>query len=218
MDHKNKYSLGWDNDKLLVLVKGGADPIFKNRKKMTIITPCSRPENLDIVKASIDFNYVDEWIIVYDGKKIFQNPYLFNNEPKIKEYIHTGPGLSGNPQRNYALDHVQNANTYLYFLDDDNTIHKDLYKLLDIADEHQIYTFGLESSWTTQENQLNGSVIQVSKIDTAMFLVDFECCKEIRWIPHLYGADGYYIRECFEANKDKWIYVNNKLCTYNTLR
>jgi hypothetical protein len=32
MDHKNRYSIGWDNDKILVLVKGGADPIFKDGK------------------------------------------------------------------------------------------------------------------------------------------------------------------------------------------
>lgn len=211
MDHKNRCSTGWDNDKVLVLVKAG-DPIFKNKKKITIITPSIRPSNLLQVRDSIDFDYVDEWIIVYDAKKISQNPNLFINEgnPKIKEYLHTSEGTSGNPQRNYALDHIQNEDTYLYFLDDDNVIHKDLYKLLDIIEDGKMYTFD-------QENRINGNQIQPGKIDTAMFLIDFKLCKTTRWILNEYAADYFYIKECYSQNKDKWIYVNNVLCTYNTL-
>ena len=143
MDHKNRFSANWDNDKILVLVKAGGKPIFKNKKKITIITPSIRPGNLLKIRESIDFDYVDEWIIVYDGKKITENPNLFIKEgnPKIREYVHTSPGISGNPQRNFALDHIHNKNTYLYFLNDDNLIHKDLYKLLDIIDNGKIYTF-----------------------------------------------------------------------------
>lgn len=212
MDHKNRRSTGWNNDKLFVLVKGGADPIFKNRKKITIITPSIRPENLHKIKDSIDFNYVDEWIIVYDGKKIPENPHLFVNEgnEKIKEYIHSSEGASGNPQRNFALDHVQNKDTYLYFLDDDNLIHKDLYKLLDIIDDGKIYTFD-------QEARINGNIIKKDCIDTAMFLIDFKLCRNIRWRLHPYTADFFYIDQCYLNNRDKWVYVKNVLCKHNAL-
>ena len=143
MDHKNRNSAGWDNDKLFVLVKGGASPLFKNEKKVTIITPSMRPDNLFKVKKSINFDYVNEWIIVYDGSKILKNPHLFTHKEngKIKEYIHTSQGISGNPQRNYALDQIRNQDTYLYFLDDDNVMHKDLFKLLDILDDGKIIHF-----------------------------------------------------------------------------
>jgi predicted O-methyltransferase YrrM len=214
MDHKNRCSTGWDNDKIFVLVKGGGKPIFKNKKKMTIITPSMRPFNLPRVRDSIDFDYVDEWIIVYDANKISENPNLFINEgnPKIKEFIHTSEGVKGNPQRNYALNHIQNEDTYLYFLDDDNLIHKDLYKLLDIIDDGKLYTFD-------QKNRINGNNIRLGQIDTAMFLIDFKLCKTTRWIlnEHEYPADFYYINECCSKNKDKWVYVNNALCTYNIL-
>lgn len=213
LDHKNRCSTGWDNDKLFVLVKAGGEPIFKNQKKLTLITPSMRPENLPRVKKSIDFNYVDEWIIVYDGSKISENPNQFENNgnPKIKEYIFTDIGRSGNPQRNYALDHIQNENTYLYFLDDDNTIHKDLYKLLNIIDDGKLYTFN-------QENRISGASIQLCYIDTAMLLIDYQLCKNIRWIPELYEADYHYINECYSQNKDKWIYVDNPLSTYNNIQ
>ena len=134
LDHVNRNSTGWNNDKLFVLIKGGGEPIFKNTKKLTIITPCYRVSNLADLKKSINFDYVHEWIIVYDGSKITENPHLFS-EDKIKEYVHDGYGLSGNPQRNYALTKITNENTMLYYLDDDNVVHPNLYTFLNIMDD-----------------------------------------------------------------------------------
>ena len=53
--------------------------------KITIITPCYRVENLQHIFESIDFNYVDEWIIVYDKKKIPDSLNIYQHHPKIKE-------------------------------------------------------------------------------------------------------------------------------------
>jgi hypothetical protein len=38
------------------------------------------------------------------------------------------------PQRNYALTKITNPNTLLYYLDDDNILHPNLYKWLDNID------------------------------------------------------------------------------------
>lgn len=212
LDHNRRNSTGWDNDKLFVLIKNG-NPIFKKNIKMTIITPSIRINNLIKIKDSINFEYVNEWIIVYDGNKIKDNPHIFMNDlykDKIKEYVHQGQGISGNPQRNFALDSIEIKNTYLYFLDDDNKIHKDLYKLLNIIDDNKLFTFN-------QKDRINGNCIEVYYIDTAMMLIDYNLCKDIRWILDKYNADGFYIKECYLKNSDKWIYVNNSLCNYNNL-
>jgi SAM-dependent methyltransferase len=212
VDHNNRNSTGWDNDKLFVLVKNGSEPIFKNKNKLTIITPSYRVDNLMKLKNSIRFDYVDEWIIVYDGSKINENPNLFENEnnPKIKEYVYKGEGISGNPQRNYALFMLSNPETYIYYLDDDNIIHPSLYKLMNIMDKDKMYTFN-------QSNGFKGNNIKVCRIDTAMFTIDFKLCKNVKWLLDKYEADGYYITECYEKNKDKHIYVNNDLCYYNKI-
>ena len=42
---------------------------LKNNK-LTIITPSYRINNLHEIKKSLNFEYIDEWIIVYDGNKI----------------------------------------------------------------------------------------------------------------------------------------------------
>lgn len=210
LDSKRKNSHGWNNDKLLVLVRAGGEPLLKITNKLTIITPCYRINNLQKVKESINFDFVDEWIIVYDATKVTENPNLFPAHPKIKEYIHTGEGISGNPQRNYALTKVSNPNTSLYYLDDDNVLHPDIYNLLRVLDNTKIYTF-------RQGDRLKGNNINVGSIDTAMCIIPFKTCKEVRWIPEKYDADGYYIKECYELNRDNYIFVDNDLCYYNKL-
>jgi len=57
----------------------------------------------------------------------------------------------------------------------------------------------------------------VRYIDTAMIIIPYSLCKDIRWIPFLYEADGFYIVECYNNNKNKHIFVDNDLCYYNNL-
>ena len=212
LDHVNRNSTGWNNDKLFILIKGGADPIFKNQNKITIITPSYRVDNLQTLKNSINFNYVNEWIIVYDGNNVLENPSIFRNEEdgKIKEYVYKGDGISGNPQRNYALTQITNNDTFLYYLDDDNIIHPDFYKLCDIIEKNKMYTFN-------QVNRLRGDNVNINHIDTAMFLIDFNLCKNINWINDRYDADGHYITECYNSNKENHIFFDNDLCYYNSI-
>ena len=212
LDHVNKNSTGWNNDKLFVLVKGGSNPIFKNTNKLTIITPSYRPNNLLEIRKGLNFDFIEEWIIVYDGSKIQDNPKIFENDSSglIKEYLHNGEGLSGNPQRNYGMDKVSNVDSLLYFLDDDNAIHQDIYKLMNIVDNKMFYTFN-------QFNRIKGNNIKVGSIDTAMTIIPYELCKKIRWIINRYDADGCFILEVYKANKNKHTYVDNDLCYYNRL-
>jgi len=210
LDHYNRNSTGWNNDKLFILVKGGAEPIFKNTNKMTIITPSYRLDNLKKMYNSINFDYVDEWIIVYDGTKIKDNFQFFENNDKIKEYVHASKGISGNPQRNYALTKISNPDTLLYYLDDDNIIHPSLYQLLNIIDPSRMYTFN-------QLNRIKGNNITVGHIDTAMALIPYRLCNTFNWMIDRYDADGYYIKKCYDTNKNSHIYVDNDLCYYNKL-
>ena len=211
LDHINRKTTGWDNDKLLVLVKRGEIKLI-DKQRLTIITPSYRTDNLLEIKKSIDFRYVEEWIIVYDGSKIVDNPHLFKGEEdnKIKEYVYKGEGISGNPQRNYGLTKVTNPEALLYYVDDDNIVHPDLYNLLNIIDNNKIYTFN-------QYNRMKGNNISVNNIDTAMVIIPYKLCKNIKWIPDKYAADGYYITDCYNNNKNAHVFVDNDLCYYNKM-
>jgi predicted O-methyltransferase YrrM len=216
LDHINKNSTGWNNDKLFILIKGEDTPIFKNTNKLTLITPSYRIDNLLKIQNNINFDYIDEWIIVYDGSKIKENPNLFKNNNKIKEYLHNGEGVSGNPQRNYALTKITNPNTLLYYLDDDNLLHENIYKLLNVIDETKIYTFN-RCNHCSHCDGLKGNNININCIDTAMVIIPYKLCKNIKWLLPNYNADGHYIKECYENNKNNHIFVDNALCHYNKI-
>ena len=192
------------------------------KKKLTIITPSIRPENLLKIKESINFDYINEWIIVYDGKKITENPKLFTDNNKIKEYIYTFNGtgeVCGHAQRNFALDNIIIEDTYIYYLDDDNILHPDLYSLLDNIENNKIYTFDQKRPKDVfpYKEYLQGNNVELFAIDTAMFLVDFKLCKNIRWNPYKYYADGIYIMECYSLNINNWCYINKLMAYYNYL-
>lgn len=192
-----------------------------SEKLVTLITPSVRPENLLTIMDSIRFEYIKEWLIVYDGKKIDTKLGLSLKNEKIKEYIHIGDenSMSGNAQRNFALDSITDIDTYLYFLDDDNIIHPDLYNLLDTLKNNRLYTFDQKRPVDVYpfKELLPGNKVELFNIDTAMFLIDFELCKNVRWEVDKYNADGRYITQCYEMNKDKWHYVNKVLSYYNYL-
>jgi SAM-dependent methyltransferase len=215
LDHDRRNSEGWDNDKLLILVKAGAEPIFRTKQEIVIITPSYRTTNLRKLFDSIPFDHVRKWIIVYDGNHVQDGYSQFREHPKIEEHVHVSSGISGNPQRNFGLDIVEQQYgdddcLYVYFLDDDNICHPDLKRLAGILDYGNIYTFN-------QEGRIMGNTIGVNKIDTAMFMVSVGICKRLRFIPDKYEADGHFIVDCLNNQPGRWIFVNNDLCFYNKI-
>ena len=172
---------------------------------LTIITPCIRQENLDLLKDSINFDRVCEWIIVYDFP--FEKKYF--SELKITEYHHSDPlSKYGNAQRNYAISKIKNETSYIYFLDDDNLMHQDIFKLSLIP--NKIYSFN-------QQNGLSGKHLLINNIDTGMVLMYYPLIKDIKWKLENYESDGLYIQNCFLQNKNSRYYINKELCYYNKL-
>ena len=186
-----------------------------------IITPSCRPKNLIKIKDSIDFDYIRLWIIVYDQTKIKKNPQQFKEYPQIVELIHTSPGISGNPQRNFGLDFIE-ANyqliqqTYIYFLDDDNIVHPNLFKRLSTLKVNKIYSFN-QLGPQNGTKCLKGTTLQNRCIDTAMVLFDSKLCQGERWQIEKYDADGIFIENIYKKNKDKHIYIDEDLSYYNKL-
>lgn len=176
---------------------------------ISIITPCSRQANLPKLYESIDFNRIDQWVIVYDtSNKTYKK--LYEGHPKIKEVECQG-GISGNPQRNYGLTLVDDG--FIYFLDDDNIIHPNFWKILDGLEHTKFYTFDQLRNKNGQI--LYGNNVRVGSIDTAMFIVHKSHIGDIQWINNRYDADGYFISEILDKNKSSHAYINSIGCYYN---
>jgi hypothetical protein len=178
---------------------------------LTIITPCSRQQNLHELYNSLHFDKIHTWIIVYDTtKSVCTKMY---NHPQIREEFCNDHGISGNPQRNHGMKLVSNG--YIYFLDDDNIVHPDFWTLE--RTPHNFYTFDQFRLVHGKLKLLRGKTIQTCKIDTAMFLIHKKHTSGVVWKNELYNADGDFITDIYKNNKDKWVYKNKILCYYNYL-
>ena len=190
-----------------------------NKKKVIIITPSYRIKNLNKILQSISFDHIYKWIIIYDGSKISENFEQFKNNKNIVEivYISQKGEIQGNAQRNKGLDYVSknfsDQNIFIYFLDDDNVVNPNFYKLLREIKINHFYTFD------QQRNRyvFSGENPKVHHIDLGMFLFDFKLANDIRFRLDKYEADGIYVEECCNKDIKKHIYVSNIYTYYNYL-
>ena len=178
---------------------------------LTIITPCSRQNNIQNLYDSIKFDKINKWIIVYDTSKNRSYKKLYKGNPKIIEVGCDDIGISGNSQRNYGMTLVNDG--YIYFLDDDNIIHPNFWSIIDSLDNDFFYTF----NQLRQDNTFIGNNIKVGMIDTAMFVVHKNHIKNIKWNVDRYDADGYFISDVFNNNRSKHKFINQIGSYYNFL-
>jgi len=178
---------------------------------LNIITPCSRPENLHIISKSINIpkeNY--RWIVVFDSLTLPDKNIIPNN---CEYYLHKDPNsISGNGQRNFALDLVKMG--YIYFNDDDTTIHPDLWENIKNVDTDFISFSQLEKNGLLR---LMGDLIKVGHIDSHNFIVNKKIVDNTHFLIGKYDADGYFAEECFNKSLTK-TFINKSLSIYNLLR
>ena len=93
---------------------------------LSIITPCSRPQNLSRIWPSIPQG--SQWLIVRDAADDTEVPGELKSAPGVEVHCLAGGGRWGNAQRNLGLSLADRD--YVYFLDDDNVMHPALPALL----------------------------------------------------------------------------------------
>lgn len=178
--------------------------------ELTIITPCTRPHFLSQLYDSINFDKITQWIIIYDVSRGEKIETKFDGNPKILELKCETPGVSGGTQRNAGLEITEDG--FIYFLDDDNIIHPEFWNIFDTVESDKFYTFNCVAA-------INGSILygnqcRYGTIDTSMYLVPRKIIGDIRW-NNEYGADGIFIEDIYEKNKDKLCYINKVAAYYN---
>ena len=173
-----------------------------------IVTPCSRPENLDILSQSISTDCY--WVIVSD--KNITIPQYDNASLLLCE----NNGYQGNKARNFFLDNFYlNDNDWIYFLDDDNIIHPDFFHTVQyyLTSDYSIIHWG---QLTRYGGPRLKPLIELNKIDTACYMVKWKYNKNTRWKETEYNADGHYAIDC--SQNGPVLMLDQYLCYYNYLR
>lgn len=186
---------------------------MENHKRLVVVTPCSRPENLPRVRASLDFDHVTTWYIVYDTS---QRPYKkrYEDDPKVVELACADPySINGNSQRNIALHSI--AEGMVYLLDDDNAIHPDFWRLWEICEPGKIYTFDMVRE---DGNVQKGDHPVPHDIDSSQCLFDARLMGPTRFVPPVYHADGIFLYNLCRNHRRDWVYVPQVAAFWNRLR
>lgn len=178
---------------------------------INIITPCSRPENLLKISESINIpkeNY--RWIVVCDSVSLPDEKLIPRN---CEIYFYKDlKSISGNSQRNFALDLINSD--YIYFNDDDTLIHPNLWENIKNLDNDFI---SFEQLHKSGQYRLSSNMIKVGYIDSHNFMISYDILGNTRFIIDRYDADGYFAEECFSKSK-KPIHILKPLSVYNQLR
>jgi glycosyltransferase involved in cell wall biosynthesis len=214
-EHENRYSPGWDNDKLIVLKRNNVPLQNSNTKsKVFIVTPSRRPFNLEFIEKTIPNEC--EWVVVFD--KTVKNTHQIENATIINS---DETGFWGNPNRNIGLEYIKNNlnpsdNDWIYILDDDNILHSEWWNTIQshLDSTDAIITWG--QSWPSGEPRTEPTnEPKIATIDTSQYIVRWSVAKDLRfeWI---YEADGIYAEEAAKRGTVKKL--DQYLGYYNFLR
>jgi hypothetical protein len=181
-----------------------------------LITPSAHPKKLFNVYNSINFNQVLDWIIIHNYDKSHLNKTetsfkplqplplrMFRDHPKITELFDSSTDVSkggfGNAQRNLGLKYVQHmygnqANSlWLYFLDDDNILHPNLWTFANLYSTLRILFVGQ----MIPDGTINFSLsCKPGSVDSGMALIGLGLLREshLKWLElHKRGADGFFL-------------------------
>jgi hypothetical protein len=183
----------------------------KNENFINIVTPCTRPENLMLISESINIpkkNY--RWIVVCDSTTLPEKNLIPEN---CEIYCYKDfNSISGNVQRNFALDLIKTG--YVYFNDDDTKIHSELWDTIKYLSNDFI---SFSQITKTGELRLKGDIVDVNHIDSHNFIVKRETIGNIKWKLDVYSADGIFAKDCF-LNSKNILWLDKELSIYNQLR
>jgi hypothetical protein len=122
------------------------------------------------------------------------------------------PSTTGNVLRNFGISLVKNPKAYIYFLDDDNTMHPKFWELVYPVLEEGKKDFVTFDQQRTLHQILPGPRAVVWKIDTGMFVTRQSLINGSRWRIARYDADGYFATE-IQAKALHHLYIN-QTCAY----
>jgi len=184
---------------------------------LSIITACSRPQNLMKIYESIKFNQIEKWYIIYDTSKCRKYEEQFTvdlHANKILELMYNKPGFAGHPQINYAIDLIEDG--FVYIMDDDNIFHPTFWILLKDLDEEYIYTWDQDR---IQENRiLKGGQIEEEKIDTSQFIVPRFLIGSVKWAEQKSAGDFRFISQIYKKHETKFKYIPKIACYHNYIK
>lgn len=197
---------------------------------LNIVTPLSRGENISKLYENVRSNYDKGveiiWWIIVDKNAIVDPDIIFalSLDARVRIiYNYEQDAPAGHAHRNLALNVIQESieeDQWFMSLDDDNIIHKNLIPTLAKVDTTQYVGILVDQVFKDGSKRLvvEKDNVGLNRTDTAQFILKVEEIGDLRFEIDRYDADGLFIYEFYEDNKEKFLIINEDLSYYNYLR
>jgi hypothetical protein len=187
-------------------------------KKLNIITPCTRPQNLLKIHESIFENVPSDldvtWWVVPDFSKPFE---IELPGTKFHTFYTYGKGVVGHDQRNYALTYFP-LEGHVKFLDDDNILHPNYYEeVAPYIGTDKIIIVDQYLRDNTKRLEARPENVFPNHIDCDQYTFPITSV-EYTTVPLVYNGDGIFITMLYAKCKDRFVYINQPASYYNFLR
>lgn len=188
------------------------------KPKLSVITACSRPQNLPVIEASMARlrEYVDlEWIVVADTSRISVDQI---NVDCVKLGGHHEQSIAGAYQKQLGMERA--TGEWLYFLDDDTVMHKDFSEVLC----HQLRQWPQGELFVFDQVNANDGTLRCvaseecfgrNGIDQGQIVVRRDRIGNARFPLGEYAHDWDFVQQLLPINK---VFCRNRISTYNALR
>ena len=200
-------------------------------KHVVTITPCSRPQNIakllkSVEEAQKNNDCIVTSIVVYDGEDLTDVFNVENDAVNVVFIAHKDQDSRyGNAQRNEGIRFITEelslpSDTVVYFLDDDNIMHKDL--ILELThDKYSVYNAFSFPQHLRKTNFKTGVRLKpttepkVGTVDSANFAVRLSLIGDTRWVLDRYEADGLFFEELSKKTEYNPVVIEKELAYYN---
>lgn len=192
--------------------------------KLAVITPVSRPENLELIIPHMQRGFevpglTLTWYIIHDSVRV-ANP-LSNCPPWIIEESYHRPGTAGKAQINHVLhNRLRNSQTLVWVLDDDNLPHPDFFLAIRNAAAYHPTAHGFAFAQELGPDivcSVSPESMRECHIDQAQYIWN-ESERGNILIPECYNGDGMFVETLYTNYPDRWILMGRILSYYNRLR
>jgi hypothetical protein len=203
-----------------------------------LITPMSRTEFLIDLLENV-LTYTDkvhiEWYIVLDNSLKDKSNILkqllttFKLDSNLEIHIlnssktDNSPNPGGHALRNDALEYLKSyddeADSWVYSLDDDNLLHPGLINTLltENLDEYDMIAGVQIMKNGTIRLDTGADKMKVCHVDTASCAFKWELIRDKKYEPNDYCADGLFVEAVYPTAKN-CLFVYKPICYYNYLR
>ena len=192
--------------------------------EINIITPVTRVGNLPTVYQSLKNQPIKIiWWIVLDPKvhqylNLVESSFLSSDELNIKVVTsNCENNLGGYSHRNLVMD-LLSPEDWVLCIDDDTILHENLMTYINDFDIMSRYS-GIIFAQVVKSGAIRLDVredkIVPCHVDMGSILFKMDIVGSMRFLEGHYTSDGYFIRDLYEQNKEKFTLRNIPLSYYN---